>query len=313
MRIVFMGSPAFALPSLRGLIESEHEVVAAFTQPDRQSGRGRRQQPPPVKVLALEHGIDVQQPPTFRAAEAVDTLRAYAPDVIVVAAFGQILPRSVLAVPARGILNVHASLLPRWRGAAPIAQAVLAGDTETGITIMEIVAALDAGPIVSQRSVPIHDDDTTGTLSERLAETGAQLLLETLPGWYDGTIKPQAQDDTLATYAPQLKKENGLINWREPAVQVWRRVRAYNPWPVAHTLLPGGEQLRILSARPVSGSWPDGPGAVVRATNGGFLIVAGEGALQPVLVQRAGRNAVSAAEFLRGQRGFVGTRLGSGE
>jgi methionyl-tRNA formyltransferase len=315
MRIVFMGSPAFALPSLKALIESAHEVVAVYAQPDRQAGRGRRLQPPPVKVLAEQHGLPVRQPPGFRSDEAVAELRSFQPDVIVVAAFGQILPRSVLAIPARGIVNVHASLLPRWRGAAPVAHAILAGDTETGITIMEIVPALDAGPIVSQTSVAIDDTDTTGSLSERLAVAGARLLLGTLPGWYSGTITPQAQDEALVTFAPSLKKEDGIIDWREPAVRIWRAVRAYNPWPVARTVLETGEPLSILTARVADLPVEAPPGAVLLPAGDpsakGFLIATGAGALEPLTVQRAGKRPVIAAEFLRGQRGLTGSVLGA--
>jgi methionyl-tRNA formyltransferase len=314
MRIVFMGSPAFALPSLRALVESGvGEVVAVYTPPDREAGRGRVPQPPPVKGLAQEYGLPVCQPRNFRSEEPVAKLRAWAPDVIIVAAYGQILPRSVLAVPTRGLLNVHASLLPRWRGAAPIAHAILAGDRETGVTIMEIVPALDAGPIVSQRPVTISDEDTAGSLSERLANVGAALLIETLPGWYAGEIVPQPQDDSLATYAPPLTKEDGLIDWTEPAIQIWRRVRAYNPWPVARAILPSGEPLSILQARPLD--WPAGspPGTVLPAPSGtiegGFVITAGSGAILPLLVQRAGRRPLPAADFLRGQRGLLGSRL----
>lgn len=317
MRIVFMGSPAFALPSLRTLLDSGYNVVAVYTQPDREAGRGRRPQPPPVKQMALQHGLPVYQPPTFKAPDAVEGLRDLAPDVIIVAAYGQILPQSVLAIPKRGILNVHASLLPRWRGAAPVAAAILAGDSETGVTIMEIVPALDAGPIVAQRAVPISDEDTTGTLSERLAEAGAALLVETLPAWYEGWIQPRAQDETAVTYAPALKKEDGLIHWSEPAVLIWRRVRAYNPWPTAYTFLPAGEQLRILEARPLSQASDAPPGTVLPAPTGypreSFVIATGEGLLLPTVVQRAGRHAVSAAEFRRGYPGLLGTRLTSGQ
>lgn len=310
-----MGSPAFALPSLEALLAHGYHVVGVYTQPDREAGRGRKPQPPPVKQFALQHNLPVYQPLNFKTPEEIERLRGLAPDVIIVVAYGQILPRSVLALPQRGILNVHASLLPRWRGAAPIAAAILAGDRETGVTIMEIVPALDAGPIVAQRAVPVRDEDTTGSLSQRLAQEGAALLIEVLPAWYEGRIQPRPQDEAGVTYAPPLKKEDGLIVWSDPAVQIWRRIRAYNPWPTAYTFLPSGEQLRILEAKPLPEVAEAAPGTVLPAPPAfppdSFVIATGEGLLLPTVVQRAGRKAVSAAEFLRGQRGLVGSRLGA--
>ena len=316
VRTVFMGSPDFALPALRGLVEGGYRVVGVYTQPDREAGRGRRLLPPPVKELAIRYGLPIHQPVNFRAGETVEELRALAPDVIVVAAYGLILPRTVLAVPRRGILNVHASLLPRWRGAAPVAAAILAGDPETGVSIMEIVPALDAGPVVAQRATPIHDDYTAGTLTQRLAEEGAALLLATLPAWYDGRLEARPQNEAEVTYAPPVKKDDAAIDWTVPAVQIWRQIRAYNPWPVAFSSLPSGEPLRILEAQPLAVTPEAAPGTVVPAPpdlpRESFAIATGDGLLLPLLVQRAGGKPVSAAEFSRGRRGLMGARLGSG-
>ncbi len=318
MRLVFMGSPAFALPTLRRLVDSEHEVVAVYTQPDRQAGRGRALAPPPAKEWALAHGLSVLQPPRVSAPEPVEGLAALKPDLIVIAAFGQILKQPVLDIPPRGILNVHASLLPRHRGAAPIAAAILAGDAETGVTIMQVELALDAGPVLAARPTPISDDDTTGTLTEKLAEQGASLLMEVLPGWLSGKLQARPQDEALATYAPPVRKEDALVDWNLPAVEIWRRVRAYNPWPVAFTTLRG-QPLRLLEAWPLAAESGEAPGTVVRCpaptaesggTDAAFAVQTGEGLLGIVRVQRAGRRAMTAAEFLRGERELIGKRLG---
>lgn len=318
MRLVFMGSPAFAIPTLRRLVDSEHEVVAVYTQPDRQAGRGRALAAPPAKEWALSHGLPVHQPRRVSAPEAVEELAALKPDLIVIAAFGQILKQPVLDVPPRGVLNVHASLLPLHRGAAPIAAAILAGDADTGVTIMQVELALDAGPVLAARATPIADDDTTGTLTERLAELGADLLMEVLPGWLSGTLQARPQDETLATYAPPVSKEDALIDWDLPAVDIWRRVRAYNPWPVASTTLRG-QPLRLLEARPLAADAGEAPGTVVpcppakpdsAGPEAAFAVETADGLLGVVRVQRAGRRAMSAAEFLRGERDLIGRRLG---
>ena len=265
MRIVFMGSPEFALPALRRLIESEHEVVAVYTQPDRPTGRGRKLKPPPVKALALEHGLLVLQPKSVSKPDSVEQMRALAPDLGVIAAYGQILKQPVLDVPRLGILNVHASLLPRWRGAAPIPAAILAGDAETGATIMRVVLALDAGPMLDAARVPIDADDTTGTLTPKVAQAGADLLVDVLPRFERGEIIPVQQDDALATYAPQIEKTDALIRWdRDDAATIARQVRAYNPWPMAYGYLDG-QPLRIVEAeaarrRPRARPWHDHAG-----------------------------------------------------
>jgi methionyl-tRNA formyltransferase len=314
MRIVFMGSPEFALPALRRLVASEHEIVAVYTQPDRPTGRGRKLSPPPVKALALEHGLPVRQPKSISRPESIEELRALAPDLGVIAAYGQILKQPVLDVPRLGVLNVHASLLPRWRGAAPIPAAILAGDTETGATIMKVVLALDAGPMLGTVRVPIADGDTAASLTPKVAEAGAALLMELLPRYVNGEITPVEQDETLATFAPQLKKDDGRIDWAaETSERVWRKVRAYNPWPVAFTT-HDGTPLRILECVPLPGAAGTAPGTVLARGAGddariGFRIATADGAIGVVRVQPAGRAAMDAAAFIRGRRDAVGSRL----
>jgi methionyl-tRNA formyltransferase len=315
MRVVFFGSPEFALPTLRRLIDSEHEIVGVYTQPDRPTGRGRKLAPPPVKTLALDHNLPVFQPPRISARDSVAQLRSLAPDVGVLAAYGQILKQPVLDVPPLGILNVHASLLPRWRGAAPIPAAILAGDPETGATIMKIVLALDAGPVLGAVRVPITDADTTATLTPKIAEAGAGLLMQLLPRYAAGELTPVDQDDALATYAPQLEKDDGRIDWAtETAAQIARKVRAYNPWPMAWTTLDN-HPLRILEAIPVPGNHGPAPGTIIARSPDddsriGFGIIAAEHtALGVVAVQSPGRAAMSAHAFARGRRELVGNRL----
>lgn len=311
MRVVFMGSPEFALPSLRRLLERGHEIVGVYTQPDRPVGRGRKLAPPPVKTLALERGLPVFQPPSISKPESVEQLRRLAPDVGIIAAYGQILRQPVLDVPPLGILNVHASLLPRWRGAAPIPAAILAGDARTGATIMRVVLALDAGPMLDRVEVPIRPDDTAGTLLERVAEAGAELLVDVLPRWAAGSIAPEEQDDAQATYAPQIKKTDALIDWeRETPDAIWRKVRAYNPWPVAYSYLDG-QPLRILESAQIDGSTAAEPGTIRALADGpaAFAVAAAAGDVGIVRVQAAGGNAMSAADFLRGHPEIIGKRL----
>lgn len=304
-----MGSPEFALPSLRRLAESPHDIVAVVTQPDRPAGRGRGLEAPPAKRLALEFGLPVLQPEKVSADEPVAELRALEPDVIVIAAFGQILRQRVLDIPRRGSLNVHASLLPKYRGAAPIAAAIIAGERETGVTIMEVVRALDAGPMVTRRATAIEAEDTSGTLTAKLAGLGADLLLETLEPWAEGRLTAEPQDDALASYAPPVARGDARIDWEMAAEDVWRRVRAYNPWPVAHTHLDGVE-IRIFEAAPLEDAPPDPPGQVFALRGGGFGVRCGRGSLAILKVQRPGGRALPGAEFLRGMRGLTGRVLG---
>ena len=262
MRIVFLGTSEFALPALRRLVESEYEIAGVYTQPDRPAGRGRHDRPSPVKEMALQYGLPVFQPPRISAPESLAELAALKPNVMVAAAYGQILRQPALDVAPLGVLNIHPSLLPRYRGASPVAAAILNGDSETGVSIMLMVLALDEGPVVSQRRVAIDPSDTTGTLTRRLAEEGADLLLETLPGYVDGALWPQQQDDSLASYVSMVQKEDGLIDWALPATQIWRRVRAYNPWPGAFTHLDGAV-LHISEAWPLTGDGAAPPGTIV--------------------------------------------------
>jgi methionyl-tRNA formyltransferase len=316
-RIVFMGSPDFALPVLRRLLESEHEVVAVYTQPDRPAGRGRALQAPPAKTLALAHGVPVFQPASVSAPDSVQEIAKLAPDLIVIAAYGQILKQPVLGIPRRGVLNVHASLLPRHRGAAPVLAAILAGDEETGVTVMRTELALDAGPILVQRRVPISPRDTAGALTERLAEEGADLLMEVLPAWLEGSLSPTPQDASRATYAPILRKEDGRVDWGLPAEDIWRRVRAFTPWPGAFTYLDG-QPLRLLDTWPLvvedegqpAGTVVPCPRGAAAPEQAGFAVVTGRGLLAIMRLQLAGRRALPATDFLRGQRGLMGKRLG---
>lgn len=308
--MIFMGTPTFAVPTLQRLIEMpDVEVAAVVTQPDRPAGRGRRVQVSPVKELVLAHGLTVLQPLSLRTPAVVTELASYRPDVIVVAAFGQILRPAVLELPPLGCLNVHASLLPRWRGASPIAAAILAGDVMTGVTIMRLDEGMDTGPILAQASAPIQDDDTAVTLGERLAARGADLLAETLPGWARGEVAARPQPTEGITYAPPVQKEDGRADWTRPAVELWRRWRAYQPWPGLYTGWQG-QNLRLVRVRPLEDWRGDASLGQVIAMRAGVAVATGAGALLLDEVQLAGKRAMSAADFCRGQPGFVGARLG---
>ena len=308
-RVVFMGTPEFSVPTLAALVEGGYDVVGVVTQPDRPSGRGRKLEPSPVKRLAIEHGLAVLQPETLRSAEAVDQLASLRPDVIVVAAFGQILRPAVLALPRRGCINVHASLLPRWRGAAPIQAAILAGDEVTGSTIMLMDEGLDTGPVLSQAALAIRPDETAGALTGRLSHHGAALLAETLPRWLANELAPQPQDSSLATLCRPVRKEQGTIDWSKPAVEIARAVRAYNPWPGASSTW-NGLPLKMVQAGVLAGDGlAEQPGLVLER-QGATVVVTGEGFLRLDIVQLAGRNPTSIGDFVRGQRGFTGSVLG---
>jgi methionyl-tRNA formyltransferase len=319
VRIIFMGTPWFAVPSLRALVTwaTPHDarVVAAITRPDKPTGRGQALIPSPVKAAAVELGIPVHQPGPLRRPEALVLLAGLAPDVIVVAAFGQILPPDVLALPTRGCLNVHASLLPRYRGAAPIAGAILAGDIETGVTIMLMDAGLDTGPIIATRATPIGDSETAGDLTARLGELGAALLVDTLPGWLAGAIHPQPQNDAHATLTRLLRKEDGVLDWSQPAEVLARRVRAYTPWPGALTTWEG-RALKVLRASSVAPPTPAlAPGIVTLLPDAHsgqrILCGCGQGALALEVLQLEGKRALPAAEFARGQARIAGAHLGA--
>ncbi len=307
LRVVFMGTPEFAVPTLKRLL-STYEVVGVVTRPDKPKGRSRAPVPSPVKEVAVAHGVPVFQPRTLRRAENQEVIRAWAPDVIVVAAFGLILPAEVLNIPPHGCLNVHASLLPRWRGAAPIPAAIIAGDDITGVTIMLMDEGVDTGPILAQRQEPILPDDTTASLSARLAALGADLLIETLPRWVRGEIEPQPQDHSQATHAPMIRKEDGFVDWHEPAELIARKVRAYYPWPTVMTRWRG-RWLKILRARAHPQVETDAALGTVVSLNGGAGVVTGQGVLELVEVQLEGKRALPIEDFLRGARGFIGSVL----
>ena len=295
-----MGSPDFALPTLQTLSE-HYDVVGVVTQPDRASGRGRERKPPPVKTLALELEIPVMQPEKLRLPEAMEQLRLWAPDLIVVAAFGQILKKDVLELPRFGFINVHASLLPRWRGAAPINAAILHGDEETGVTIMQMDVGLDTGPMLSQRSIRLTRDDTAGSVFEKLSTLGAGLLIETLPDYLSGKLKPTPQPEEGVTYAPMLKKEEGQLDFTQDVNELERRVRAFNPWPGAFLDFDGAS-LKVHRARAEAGDASVGQRLVVQnqpavGARGGVLILE--------VVQPPGKKPMSGKSFLAGARNWA--------
>jgi methionyl-tRNA formyltransferase len=304
-----MGSPKYAIPSLMAL-HAQHQVVLVVTQPDRRQGRGRKLSAPPAKEAAIALGLPVWQPTTLNAAEAVARLRETGADLYVTAAIGLLLPEQVLALPPHGTLNVHASLLPRWRGAAPVAMAILHGDAETGVTIMQTDPGLDTGPIVAQVRCPIRAHDTTATLTERLAQKGADLLVETLPRWLAGEIAPCPQPQEGVTYAERLTKAHGQVDWTSPAGYIARLVRAYDPWPGAYTAYQG-RQLRLLRASALpEWSGETHPGTVLAQSDGQVAVATGRGALVLQEVQLAGKKAMPIEAFVRGQHAFVGSVLG---
>lgn len=306
-RIILMGTPEFTVPVLDALTHTTHEIVGVFTRPDQPAGRGKQLQASPVKQIAQARGLPVFQSTTLRKRETIVQLRNLAPDVIIVAAYGLILPPDVLAIPPHGCVNTHASLLPRHRGAAPIPAAILAGDAETGITLMQMDAGIDTGPILAQRAIPIADDDTTGTLTTKLSRVAAELLIETLPLILAGDIVPQPQDEARATYAKTIRKEEGLIDWTRPAEEIARRVRAFNPWPSAFTFW-NSTQLKILRAEAASAKIHAKPGCVVKLPDP-IAVATGDGVLILREVQLAGKRAMKIEEFVRGQRDFVGSRV----
>jgi methionyl-tRNA formyltransferase len=327
MRLIFMGTPEFAVPSLRALVHAGHEVLAVYTQPDRPAGRGQKLQQSPVKQAALELGLTVQQPRRVREEETVATLFVSAPDAMVVVGYGQIIPKSILDIPPLGIVNVHASLLPRYRGAAPIQWALANGETETGVTTMRIDEGLDTGDILLKAACPVHPDETALTLWNRLADMGANLLVETMEGLAKGTLTPQPQNDAEATYAPILKREDGQVNWSASARVIYNRFRGFQPWPGAWTWFRGArfqiKELKIFregsAAPPPSGSMqastndtPTPPGTIL--VEGKQLRVhCGDGSIVELLrVQADGKAAVAADTFLNGARLEPGERFTMG-
>jgi len=323
VRIAYAGTPEFAVPALLALIGSHHSVVGVLTQPDRPKGRGRQLAASPVKQTAQSHGIPVAQPESLKSEEERAELVSWQPDVLVVVAYGLILPRAILELPRLGCVNSHASLLPRWRGAAPIQRAVLAGDRETGVTIMRMDAGLDTGPILIQERVSIGEGETAGALHDRLSELGARPLLQALEGLENKTLREIPQPSQGVTYAAKIDKAEAAIDWCGSATEIERKVRAFNPWPIAETVF-AGEQLRIHAARAVGaaggarvGPAPGAaanddsfPGTILSVDGGSVVVACGEGALSLTTIQRPGGKPISGQDFANTRRDLVGQRLG---
>ncbi|MDJ0778104.1 MAG: methionyl-tRNA formyltransferase [Gammaproteobacteria bacterium] len=308
--IVYAGTPEFALPALAALCASDHRVVAVYTQPDRPAGRGRKLQPSPVKAFAVEQGLTVVQPPELGSREAQRALAGFAPDVMVVAAYGLLLPPDVLATPRHGCINIHASLLPRWRGASPIQHAILAGDPVSGVTLMKMDAGLDTGAMIARAEIAIEADWSAAELHDALAPLGAGLLLDALDDLPGALASAQAQDDSRATYAPRLDKQQAEIDWRKDAPTLLREIRAYHPWPVSFTWLDDAG-LRLWRARPAPGGETAAPGEVIAHDADGIRVACGEGVLSITELQFAGRRRCSAGDALNA-RNLTGCRLGRG-
>lgn len=307
MRVVFMGTPEFALPTLAGLIDSGVRIVGVFTQPDRPKGRGRKLEASPVKQLALEQGLAVFQPQRLREQDAIRQVRELRPELIVVVAYGQILPQEVLDIPKFGCINVHASLLPRHRGAAPINRALIEGDPMAGVTTMQMDAGLDTGAMLVKKSLAVSPNEDAGQLHDRLAELGCEALEETLARLCAGTLNPEKQEDRCSTYAPMLKKEDGLVDWSRPAAAIHNQVRGLYPWPGAFTYLDG-EVLKIADTRiaPDSGE----PGQILSIDKHGVGVACGEGSVQIRKLQLPGKKMLPAADFVRGAKLQPGSKLG---
>ena len=306
MRIVFMGTPDFAVPSLNALCETEHKIVGVFTQPDKPRGRKQELTPPEVKVCALEHGLSVYQPASLRTDEAYALLCSLDPDIIIVAAYGKILPKSIIDLPQYGCVNVHASLLPKYRGAAPIQWAVLNGEKETGVTIMQMNEGLDTGDILIQKSIPINDDDTAESMFDKLAELGAAMMRDALPLIERGDLTPIPQDDALSTYSPMIDKSLCDIDWSMSADQVHNRVRGLYSWPIAQTVY-NGKKLRIFRTSVTDGRGE--PGKIIALSP--LSVACGENAVAVHELQLEGKKRMKAADFLLGHRLETGTILGA--
>ncbi len=295
--IIFAGTPDFSVPPLAALLGSEHKVIAVYTQPDRPAGRGRKLTASPVKQFASEHAIPVFQPDNFRGEADLQQLEQLGADLMVVVAYGLLLPTRVLEAPRLGCINIHASLLPRWRGAAPIQRSILAGDSESGITIMQMEAGLDTGPMLLKKSCQLAAEETGGSLHDRLSVLGAEALLQALPGIATGTLRGQVQDDSQALYAAKLNKSEAVVQWTLSAQELGRQVRAFNPWPVAQTTF-ADKVLRIWEAEPLSGSGGAVPGRVTACGHDGIDVATGDGLLRIKRLQLPGKRAMSAADFL---------------
>ncbi|WP_085588890.1 methionyl-tRNA formyltransferase [Pseudomonas sp. B14(2017)] len=299
MRIVFAGTPEFAAEHLKALLDSPYEIVAVYTQPDRPAGRGQKLMPSAVKQLAVAHDIPVFQPPTLRNAEAQAELAALKPDLMVVVAYGLILPQVVLDIPRLGCINSHASLLPRWRGAAPIQRAVEAGDAESGVTVMRMEAGLDTGPMLLKVVTPISAEDTGGSLHDRLAEMGPPAVVQAIAGLADGSLQGEVQDDALATYAHKLNKDEARIDWSRPAVELERLIRAFNPWPVCHSTLDG-ESVKVLAANLSTATGT--PGEILSASKDGLVVACGDRALSLTRLQLPGGKPLNFSDLFNSRR-----------
>jgi len=310
-RIVFMGTPEFAVPILQALVRTPYDVVGVVTQPDKPKGRKQVLTPPPVKEAALQYGIPVLQPEKIRRPEAVEAILAWRPDIIVTAAYGQLVPAPLLQAPRYGCINVHASLLPKYRGGAPIHWAIIRGEKETGITLMYMMERLDAGDIIAQQAVPINPDDTVGTLHDRLKEAGARLLVETLPALLDGAVKAVPQDESQATYAPNIRREDERIDWGRSAQDVYNQVRGLNPWPVAYTVFQN-EIWKVWWAEPVDKEPGASPGTVIEVTPDSVVVACGEKAVKLLEIQPAGKRRMAMADYLRGRTIRPGDRFADG-
>ena len=299
MRIVFAGTPEFAAQHLQALLDAGREVVAVYTQPDRPAGRGQKLMPSPVKQLALQHGIAVYQPQTLRDPAAQAELAALRPDLMVVVAYGLILPQVVLDTPRLGCINSHASLLPRWRGAAPIQRAIEAGDASSGVTVMQMEAGLDTGPMLLKVTTTITAEDTGSSLHDRLAQLGSAAVVEAVTKLAAGELRGEVQDDSLATYAHKLNKDEARLDWSRPAVELERLVRAFNPWPICHSTL-NGEALKVHAAQ--LGEGQGAPGSVLAADRSGLTVACGEGALRLTRLQLPGGKPLSFADLYNSRR-----------
>lgn len=309
MRIIFAGTPEFAAQLLDALLSTEHTVCAVYTQPDRPAGRGRKITASPVKQLALGHSIPVEQPVNFKAQADLDKLASYQADLMIVVAYGLLLPQQILDTPPLGCINVHASLLPRWRGAAPIQRAILAGDTETGVCIMQMEAGLDTGPVLTRTSCPIHCTDTSQLLHYRLAELGAQTLIELLPNLIQKQNQASPQNDADTTYAAKLEKAEADINWQQNASVIVRKINAFNPWPIAQTQWQE-KRLRLWSASEVDKTHNATPGQILSVDRAGIDVACGQGTLKITHVQAPGKRAMDVSDFLNANTISTGDHLG---
>lgn len=299
LRIVFAGTPEFAAEHLKALLDTPHQIIAVYSQPDRPAGRGQKLTPSPVKQLAVQHGIAVYQPQSLRDPAAQAELAALKPDLMVVVAYGLILPQVVLDIPRLGCINSHASLLPRWRGAAPIQRAVEAGDAQSGVTVMQMEAGLDTGPMLLKVSTPIADDDTGGSLHDRLASLGPQAVIQAISGLSAGSLVGEVQDDSLASYAHKLNKDEARLDWSRPAIELERLVRAFHPWPMCHSTL-NSEAIKVHAA--ALGEGQGNPGSILAADKTGLTVACGEGALRLTRLQLPGGKALNFSDLYNSRR-----------